>query len=577
MKLLIIEDESSVAERLASAFEDGDYQIKIADTLKGAENLVNSFWPDFIVLDANFPTSDIHNDPEFNADSFLDILTKVKGERPSPNVILISGENTSALHFVAIRDWLNTDRVSDVLPKSGAWTFMQALLRHRVELLRSYRFPLLRDGDDEDQAWLRRNGIVSRDPALLQIARDVRKLVRKTGNQWTVLITGPNGSGKGLIARAIHNEMGLHLRRSLPFLVCNCGQMQPTYAATILFGSRRGIYTDALDREGYLEQAKNGVLFLDDVHLLPPEVQGALLNALQDRCFRRLGDSEDKPLQARVVVATNAKLEELIAQGRMSEEFLNRISRLRLTVPPLAERRGDIAALVKQFAANATNEAPPNFHPAVIRAFENYSWPGNVRQLENVIAQICLSDHNGTVSMRHLEGLHLDHAGRPIDWSRPRAAASSAPATDGDYLLSRFGWAGGWRGLGDDQQELVLGWLRRVFENNEEPLHQLNERLASQTKPKPIHFLKALLFVAIKDGNKASHSELEQVLDLGWDYTNRVARFLAGLECDKIPGFKPAFLRRTSVGPRYMYSLKEEFLASRQKSSATPAAVENQL
>jgi hypothetical protein len=109
----------------------------------------------------------------------------------------------------------------------------------------------------------------------------------------------------------------------------------------------------------------------------------------------------------------------------------------------------------------------------------------------------------------------------------------------------------------------------------EEPLHELNERLASQTKPKPIHFLKALLFLAIKDGNKASHSELEQVLDLGWDYTNRVARFLAGLECDKIPGFKPAFLRRTSAGPRYMYSVKEEFLLpSGQESSAAPAGVE---
>lgn len=473
MNLLIVEDEFSVAERLASAFEDGDYQIKIVDTLNGAENLLQSFWPDFVVLDANFPTADIDDDPEFNANSFSDIVTKARGQRALPYVILISGENTSALHFDAIRDWLNTDRISDVLPKSGAWTFMQSLLRHRVELLRSYRFPVQADGDDEDQAWLRRNGIVSREPALLKVARDIRKLVQKTGNQWTVLITGPNGSGKGLLARAIHNEMGLNLRRSIPFLVCNCGQMQPTYAATMLFGSRRGIYTDALDREGYLEQAKSGVLFLDDVHLLAPEVQGALLNALQDRRFRRLGDNEEKPLEARVVVATNADLEELLAQGRMSEEFLNRVSRLRLTVPPLADRRRDIAVLVKQVAANATNEAPPNFHPAVIRAFENYSWPGNVRQLENVIAQICLSDHNGAVTMRHLNSLHLDHAGHPIDWSRGRAAAGSAPATDWDYLLSRFGWAGGWRGLGDDQQNIVFDWSRRVFEGNEGALDQL--------------------------------------------------------------------------------------------------------
>src|ERR1700761_6150046 len=166
MNLLIVEDQSSVAERLASAFADSDYQSKIAATLTGAESLIPSFWPGFVVLDANFPTTDSYNDPEFNAAAFLDILTKAKGRRDLPNVILISGENASALHFEAIKDWLSTERISDVLPKSGAWTFLQALLRHRVELLRSYRFPPQMDGEDEDKIWLRQNGIFSQSPAI---------------------------------------------------------------------------------------------------------------------------------------------------------------------------------------------------------------------------------------------------------------------------------------------------------------------------------------------------------------------------------------------------------------------------
>jgi DNA-binding NtrC family response regulator len=556
MNLLIVEDSINLCTSLAQRFAEGGYEVRSAATLKTAEQVLKGFWPDFVLLDANFPT--ISGTAEFNAPLFLDLLHNP--DREPPTVLLMSGDDRTASHFTKIRAWLNTGRIADVLPKNveGGWEFFKELLMHRIELLRPQRLsPDLFGGRDRE--WFFGDRFISREETMLSIAEQIRHIVHRTDNNRSILLWGANGTGKGLIAQWIHAEMVKKAKRELPYVIRGCGSLTGEMSPSELLGSEKGSFTSSFaSKEGDLEQAGEGVYVLDDFHRLQPGIQAVLYQALEERTFRRLGGSKALEFRARLVSTTNVGLEELTSQGVMPDEFYNRIGSYTIVLPSLSQRPRDIEPLMRGFLRVGRGGflgGPRDFDLEVIRAFKGYSWPGNIRQLSNIVDNLRVNLSGTVVTLPDLDKLGITYKGRRIQWD-----ATPPAQRDQDSLLARFGWNEGWHKLNDEHMSTVAAWLKDLFGPNGALVDSLCHALEGQSKPRPIHFIKALLFLAANEANRASYKEMEEVLDLGWDYTNRVMLFLAGREVDKVAGFQPPFLERDSSSARHVYRLRSDLL-----------------
>ena len=224
---------------------------------------------------------------------------------------------------------------------------------------------------------------VAADPASLQVLETAQRVVDTSTN---VLITGETGTGKDQLARWIHDHGSRH---DLPFLKIDCASLPAELVESELFGHERGAFTGAVARKlGRLEMAEGGSVVLDEVAALSPAIQAKLLRVLDERIFQRLGGTENLRMQARILALTNTDLQKAASTGRFREDLFFRLNVLAITVPPLRERRADIAPLASHFLARLAGvhgRPDATFDPAVIRLLEEYAWPGNVRELKNAI------------------------------------------------------------------------------------------------------------------------------------------------------------------------------------------------
>lgn len=229
-------------------------------------------------------------------------------------------------------------------------------------------------------------------PGVSRAARDVARLVRRLASApTTVLLLGESGTGKSRLARRMH-AVGCRARH--PFQVVNCAAIPENLFESELFGHERGAYTGAVGaRIGIFESAGQGTIFLDEIAELPPAGQAKLLRALEERRFERLGSNQTRQLHARVIAATNRNLTEMIATGRFREDLYFRISVVRLEVPSLRQRTGDLDLLAHRILAEVTantDRQVQGFTPSALEALRAYSWPGNWRELRNVIESAVL-------------------------------------------------------------------------------------------------------------------------------------------------------------------------------------------
>jgi transcriptional regulator with PAS, ATPase and Fis domain len=219
----------------------------------------------------------------------------------------------------------------------------------------------------------------------------------------TVLIEGPSGSGKELIARAIHN---LSRRQKKPYVVVNCGTLPPNLFESELFGYRRGAFTDArTDKPGRITVAEGGTIFFDEIGDLPPETQVKLLRLLQEREYSPLGSVKTQQANVRIVAATNRNLAELVSKGQFRDDLYFRIAVVHLRIPPLAERREDIPPLVDHFVQRFNAKQGKRIQgvePAVMELLLRHSFAGNARELENLIEYAFVLCRNGMIEVRHL-------------------------------------------------------------------------------------------------------------------------------------------------------------------------------
>jgi DNA-binding NtrC family response regulator len=225
----------------------------------------------------------------------------------------------------------------------------------------------------------------------------------------TVLIQGESGVGKELAARAIHRESP---RRDRPFIVVDCTSLQESLLQSELFGHERGAFTGAVSRKhGLFEVADGGTVFLDEIGEITPAVQARVLRVLDTGTFRRVGGTKDIRVNVRIICATNRDLAQMVLKGNFRQDLLFRINVVSFTLPPLRERREDIARLVHYFAQHSSvaSKGPFTFSPDAMTVLHNYSWPGNVRELQNVTERALILAEGGEVSVHDLP-VNLRHA-----------------------------------------------------------------------------------------------------------------------------------------------------------------------
>jgi DNA-binding NtrC family response regulator len=230
---------------------------------------------------------------------------------------------------------------------------------------------------------VQRSGLVGRSAALLEVYKQV---ARAATSEVPVLITGETGSGKEMVARQLHQRSH---RKDQPFIPVDCGAIAESLMESELFGHAKGSFTGATGaRVGLFEEANGGTLFLDEIGDIGPKIQAQLLRALQEGEIRRVGESTPLKVDVRVVAATNKDLKALVKEGRFREDLVYRLDVVRLHIPPLRERLDDLPALVEHFAQlHARGGARPVVTPDALARLKAYDWPGNVRQLENVVAR----------------------------------------------------------------------------------------------------------------------------------------------------------------------------------------------
>jgi len=369
--LLIVEDEAPLRQAIAEQLTDHGYLVEQAESGEAAVARLADFAFDIIITDLRLPGIDGSSVVEAAVERYPDIVA-----------IVITGYGTFKDAVNAIKrgahDFVTKPFQIDALLHVLDSALEQRRLRSenaylRAQLEEKYRF---------DQ------GVVGRSQSMVRLFQ-LLETVAATSS--TILITGETGSGKEVVARAIHQHSPRRMQR---FVALNCSAIPETLLEAELFGHVKGAFTGAVgNRQGRLEQAHKGTLFLDEVGTMSGALQMKLLRVLQEREFERIGESHTTKVDVRVVAATNSDLHRMVSDGQFREDLYYRLNVIPVRIPPLRERKEDIPLLVQHFlekyrrdGATGTGTRPPlTVSQEAMRRLMSYAWPGNVRQLENAI------------------------------------------------------------------------------------------------------------------------------------------------------------------------------------------------
>lgn len=381
-KVLIIDDEVNICEALSFALEE-KYEVKTAHNSREAFKILKSEEIDAVLLDMRLGSED-----------GLDILKTIKHDYPLIEVIILTayGSIKNSVEAVKMGAFYYITKPVDL-------NELEMYLKRAVQKTKTNQDMEMKDNQALADTSL---NFVGQSPSIRKILDMVNKI--KDINS-TVLITGESGTGKELVARAIHT---LGVRRDKPFQVINCAALPSNLIESELFGYEKGAFTGAASRyEGKFLLANHGTLFLDEIGEMELGLQAKLLRVLQDKVVTPLGSREQYKVDVRIVAATNKDLKEEVKKGNFRKDLYYRLNVIELKLPPLRERKEDIPLLItyflKQFAGRLGQEVK-HISPAAMIVLEHYNYPGNVRELENILERACAVSEGSVIEISDLPG-----------------------------------------------------------------------------------------------------------------------------------------------------------------------------
>jgi DNA-binding NtrC family response regulator len=381
-RILVVEDDDCLRRVTQAQLEKCGHQTAIAGDVPDALAVLEKQPVELVITDLNLPGM-----------SGLELLSKVRNEYPDTSVVIITAYGTIETAVAAIKAGAYDYITKPVHPDELKALVSRVIERHR--LIDEVR--LLRSTLDEKYGF---EHIVGRSGSLVQVLDSASRVAQTDA---TVLILGETGTGKELIARAIHLNS---LRRDQPFVIINCGAIPTELLESELFGHVKGSFTGATNhKKGKVEMAEGGTIFLDEIGEMQMDLQVRLLRLLQEREIEKIGSTSMIRVDVRVLAATHRNLEALVAEGKFREDLYYRLAVIPITVPPLRERPGDVAELVDHFFSLTKTrygrtelQLPSSLMPYLL----NYRWPGNVRELENLMERLVLLSRADEVTLADL-------------------------------------------------------------------------------------------------------------------------------------------------------------------------------
>ncbi len=418
-RIMIVDDDKDALEVYRTRLSHAGFDVEIAESAEQALSRVKKFDPGLIVTDVRM-----------SGMSGLELLNKIREAMEGVYVVVMTGHDDMETAVTAM--------------KSGAFDFLVKPVDPKVlQALAERCFRELNEDDEGpdtegEEVTLRSGQLIGRDPQMVEIYKTIGVLAR---NRATVLIRGETGTGKEVIAHAIHQHSAFS---GEPFIAVNCTALTDTLLESELFGHTKGSFTGAISaRKGYFELAGEGTIFLDEIGDTSPDFQTKLLRVLQERSFYPVGGEEPKTTQARVIAATHQPVEQLIKEGRFREDLYFRLRVVEIVVPPLRDRPGDIPLIASALLGRVREETHREVYRISDAALENllsYNWPGNIRELENALMRGAIVARGSVIGEDHLvlgdhsvtsDDLTLDLAiTRHVQWVLSRCAGDEAVAAE---------------------------------------------------------------------------------------------------------------------------------------------------
>ncbi len=432
-KVLVVEDDVAFGTMLKTFLEKRDYKVSLVYSAAEAFNKISANKFDLVLTDVRLPDND-----------GLEILKNVKEENPSTQVIVMTSYAEISMAVKAMKEGAFDYVSKPFRPESILQTIENALQSNEVAVKSQKPKPAKKSGAanlDENTDLVK--GVSEPSRRL----NDYVELVAPTN--MSVLITGESGTGKEQIAKSIHLQSK---RRTAPFIAVDCGAIPKEIASSEFFGHIKGSFTGAInDKTGHFEAANGGTLFLDEIGNLTYELQVQLLRALQERRIKPVGSNTEVQVDIRVVTATNEDLSQAVKDGEFREDLYHRLNEFSIKVPALRERKEDLMLFANQFLNEANADLEKDvvgFTDEAIHAFRNYNWPGNLRELKNMVKRAVLLTQDELIPLKVL----------------PHEIATATRSTENDYGLFK----------NKNEEQLILDALEKTGGNKSKAARMLS-------------------------------------------------------------------------------------------------------